>query len=108
MPEVEASLQALYDAVAPVGHLVITDHNRYAQSLFAIYAQDPHEHFGSDSGFDPDTFADRFELVIDGESLLSYAQTQERLDTCPQSVWSVIPAEPYDAWKQNPLVSVPN
>jgi Methylase involved in ubiquinone/menaquinone biosynthesis len=108
VPEVEASLQALYDAVAPGGHLVITYHNRYAQSLFATYAQDPHEHFGSDSVFDPDTFADRFELVIDGESLLSYTRIQERLNTWPQSVWSVIEAEPYGARKQNPLVFVPN
>jgi len=107
VPEVEAALQALYDAVAPGGHLLINYHNRHAQSLFKTFAQDPHEHLGSDSAWDPDHFADRFALVIDGENLLSYTRIHETLGTWPRSVWSVVDTERYGAWKQNPLVFIP-
>lgn len=107
VPGVEAALSALYDAVAPGGYLLLTYHNRYAQSLFASYAQDPETYFGPDSVFAPESFADRFELVIGGESLLSYEQIHETVGAWPQSVWSVIETERYDAWRQNPLVFVP-
>lgn len=107
VPAVETALQALYDAVTPGGHLLMTYHNRYAQSLFASYAQNPEAHFGPDSVFAPESFADRFELVIEGRSLLSYDQIHGTLGAWPQSVWSVARTERYDAWRQNPLVFVP-
>ena len=107
VPEIEPALQALYDAVAPGGHLVINYHNRHARSLFQTFARDPHEYLGADSAWDPDHFADRFELVLEGENLLSYERIQTTLNTWPQSVWSVVDAERYGAWKQNPLVFIP-
>ena len=54
--EVESALGALYDAVAPGGHLVITCHNRYAHRHFRTIAEDPHEHLGPESPWDPDNF----------------------------------------------------
>lgn len=105
--DVEAALQALYDAVAPGGYLVINYHNRHARSLFRTFAEDPHEHLGPESAWDPDHFADRFALVLDGANLLSYDRIHETVNTWPQSVWSVVSADRYGAWKQNPLVFVP-
>jgi len=86
---------------------VINFHNRHAQSLFRTFAQDPHEYLGEDSAWNPDHFADRFELVLEGENLLSYERIQKTLNTWPRSVWSVVDAERYGAWKPNPLVFVP-
>lgn len=106
--DVESALQALYDAVAPGGHLVVTYHNSLAQSYFSGVAEDPHEHLPDDGPFDPDTYADRFELVIEGESLLSHERIHDVLGTWPQSVWSVVGTEDrYGAWRHNPLVFVP-
>lgn len=107
VPQVERALQALYDAVAPGDHLVMNYHNRHARSLFETFARDPHEYLGAESTWDPDHFTDRFELVLEGENLLSYDRIQQTLDTWPESVWSVVDAERYGAWKQNPLVYVP-
>jgi trans-aconitate methyltransferase len=105
--ESERALQALYDAVAPGGYLVMNYHNRHAQSLFRTFAQDPQEYLGADSAWDPDHFTDQFELVLEGENLLSYDRIRETLNAWPQSLWSVVDAERYGAWKQNPLVFVP-
>lgn len=106
--EVEQALKNLYRAVAPGGYLVLTYHNRYAKSLFREIAKSPHEYLDESSRWDPDRFADRFELVLDGESLLSYDRIHAVLGTWPQSVWSVTEdVERYGAWRQNPLVYVP-
>jgi SAM-dependent methyltransferase len=105
--DVEAALRSLYDAVEPGGHLVVTYHNRYARSVFRTFAADPHEHLSGDSAWDPDHFADRFELVIEGENLLSHERIHDVLGTWPQSVWSVAESERYRAWRHNPLVYVP-
>lgn len=106
--EVEAALEALYEAVAPGGYLVCTYHNRYAAALFRRFAAAPEEHLPDDGAWEPDRFADRFELVIEEESILSYDRIHEILGTWPQSVWSVTPdIEHYAAWRQNPFVYVP-
>lgn len=106
--EIEAALAALYDAVAPGGHLVITYHNRFAHSQFSQWASDPHEHLGPESPWDPDRFEDRFELLIEGENLLSHERIHETLGTWPQSIWSVADEEErYPAWRHNPMVYVP-
>ncbi len=58
--------------------------------------------------FDPDSFEDRFELLIEGENLLSHERIHERLGTWPQSIWSVAGEdERYPAWRHNPMVYVP-
>jgi SAM-dependent methyltransferase len=106
--DVERAIRALYDAVAPGGVLVFTYHNRLARSRFRAVAESPEEYLDESSRFDPDTYADRFELVLSGESLLSYDRIHDALGTWPRSVWSVAEeAERYGAWRQNPLVYVP-
>jgi len=106
--DVERALRNLYEAVAPGGRLVVTYHNRFAQSLFGRIAESPEEYLDESSAWDPDRFADRFELVIEGESVLSYERIHDALDTWPQSVWATAEdAEKYGAWRQNPLVYVP-
>lgn len=106
--EIEAALAALYDAVGPGGHLVLTYHNRFAHRHFQRIAEDPHEHLGPESPWDPDNFADRFELLVEGENLLSHERIHDTLGTWPQSIWSVAGEdERYAAWRHNPMVYVP-
>lgn len=107
VPDTEAALRALYDAVTPGGYLVCTYHNRFAAALFRQFAANPQEHIPADSPWDPDTFADRFELVLREESTLSYRQIHDILGRWPQSIWSVVDVEPYGARKLNPIVYVP-
>lgn len=107
VPEIEQALQALYDGVEPGGYLVFTYHNKFAQSMFATIADQPHEYLDEDSAWDPDQFADRFAAVIHGYSILSYRKIHDILGAWPQSLWSVINTERYRAWRQNPLVFVP-
>lgn len=106
--DVETAIQNLYDAVAPGGYLVFTYHNRYAQAHFSTVAENPEQHIDESASFDPDTYAERFELVLEGESLLSYETIHDALGTWPQSVWSVTEeADRYGAWRHNPMVYVP-
>lgn len=105
--DVERALINLYQAVAPGGFLVFTYHNRLARSVFELIAAAPHEHLDDESAWDPETFEDRFEPVLAGESLLSYERIHGVLGRWPRSVWSVVDAERYGAWRQNPLVFVP-
>lgn len=106
--DVERALRSLYDAVAPGGALVFTYHNRLAQSQFSTVAESPEEYLDESARFDPDRYADRFELVLSGDSLLSYDRIHDALGTWPRSVWSLAEeAERYGAWRQNPLVYVP-
>lgn len=106
--DVERALGNLYEAVAPGGSLVFTYHNRFAQSLFRRIAESPEEYLDDSSPWDPERFADRFRLVLDGESLLSYDRIHEALGTWPRSVWPAADGvERYGAWRQNPLVYVP-
>lgn len=107
VPDTEAAIRALYDAVAPGGYLVCTYHNRFAAALFRRFAADPHEHIPPSSAWDPETFADRFELVLREESTLSYRRIHDVLGRWPQSIWSVVDVEPYGARKMNPVVYVP-
>ncbi len=107
VPAIEQALQALYDAVEPGGYLLFTYHNEYAQAYFRAVAEDPHAALDEDDAWDPETFADRFEAVLDGESLLSYRIIHDVLGVWPQSLWSVVDTDRYPAWRQNPLVFVP-
>ena len=106
--DVEAALQALYDAVAPGGSLVLGYHNRLARAQFRRIAEDPEAHLGEDSPWDPDRFDDRFELLLAGENLLSYERIHDALGTWPRSLFAVADAvERHPAWRHNPFVSVP-
>ncbi|MFC5969972.1 class I SAM-dependent methyltransferase [Halomarina salina] len=106
--DVERALGNLYDAVEPGGVLVFTYHNRLARARFRSVAEAPEEHLGGDSPFDPDRYAERFRLLVEGENLLSYDRIEATLGRRPQSVWSVVGDEHrYPAWRHNPLVYVP-
>lgn len=106
--DIESALETLYDAVEPGGYLVVHYHNQLAQSHFSTIAQSPHEYLDEDSVWNPETFTDRFELVIEGQSLLSYERIHEVLGSWPQSLFSVADSvDPYPAHRHEPLVYVP-
>lgn len=99
---------ALYDAVKPGGYLVVHYHNRLAQAHYSNIADAPYEYLDEDSAWAPETFADRFELVITGESLLSYDCIHDVLGTWPRSVFSETGSTGrYGAHRYEPLVYVP-
>jgi SAM-dependent methyltransferase len=106
--EIERAIENLYDTVAPGGYLLIQYHNRLAQAHYRKIAASPDEYLDESSVWDPDRFADRFELTIKGENLLSYERIQETLGTWPRSVFSVTgKADRYAAHRHEPLVYVP-
>lgn len=106
--DVESALVNLYDAVAPGGYLVVHYNNSLAQSHYRTVAEDPHERLPEDGAFDPDTYAERFQNVIEGESILSYDRIHDILGHWPQSIWSVAEdADPYTAHRYEPVVFVP-
>lgn len=106
--EIEEALQNLYEAVAPGGELIFTYHNRYARAFYDRIADAPSEHLDDSFPSDPDRFRERFRLVLEGESLLSYERIHDILGTWPQSVWSVVgSSERYGAWRSIPFVYVP-
>lgn len=98
----EGALRALYDAVEPGGDLVLTYTNDYGRAHYGRVLDDPPEEV------DEERFAERFRLVVDGESTLSYEAIHDALGTWPQSVWSVVdkPDKRW-AWRHHPLVFVP-
>ena len=80
-------------------------HNRLARFTVESIAASPGEHLDESSARSPETFADRFELVLEGENLLADDDIHDVLGTWPRSVWSVTEdAERYPAWRQNPFV----
>lgn len=106
--DVECALENLYDAVEPGGYLIVHYHNRLAQAQYRNIAESPHAYLDADSAWNPETFADRFALSINGESLLSYERIHEVLGTWPQSVFSVTDdTDPYTAHRYEPLVYIP-
>ncbi|WP_435333107.1 class I SAM-dependent methyltransferase [Haloarchaeobius sp. TZWWS8] len=106
VPESARALQALYDAVAPGGHLVLG----YMNSLAAAHhrrlqAADPDE---LDHEFDPDAHRERFGLVMREESTLSYRQIHDAVGTWPRSFWEVTEKpEQRWAWRHVPSVWIP-
>jgi len=92
--DVEEALRALYERVAPGGHLVITYPNRYTK----VWAE---------SLDDPDTRA-AFSLVREGRNLLTYADIADTLGTTPRSYWTAVDARDADyATERSPAVYVP-
>jgi len=106
--EAERAIRNLYDAVTAGGHLVFTYHNQFARAFYSRIADVPGEHLDDSFPSDPERFQERFRLVLEGESLLSYDRIHEALGTWPRSVWSVVEeSERYGAWRSIPLVYVP-
>ena len=108
--EPERALRNLYDAVAPGGHLVCNYPNRLARAHRRKFVDSPETYLEGDeaSRFDPEQFTERFQLVLDGDNLLSYERIHSALGTWPQSIWSVVekPDKRW-AWRHFPLVFVP-
>lgn len=111
MAYVEQSTRAveqLYDAVEPGGYLVMSYTNRNGKRHYQQVIEEPEERITQDEGFDPERFERRFELVIEGESTLSYRAIHDAIGTWPRSFWEFTdkPEEPW-AWNHVPLVWIP-
>lgn len=111
MAYVEESQQAvsqLYDAVEPGGYLVMSYINSNGQRHYQQTVEEPDTRIERDPGFDPERFQERFKLVIEGRSTLSYREIQEAIGTWPRSFWEFTekPEEPW-AWNHVPLVWIP-
>lgn len=102
------ALRNMYDAVEPGGALVLGYVNEHGRAHYRRVAENPEERLAGDDGFDPDRFGQRFELVLEGESTLSYREIHDALGTWPRSFWEFTdrPEEPW-AWEHVPLVWVP-
>lgn len=106
--ESERALDNLYEAVAPGGHLVVGYTNRLGRAHYRRVVENPPEGEDGTPEVDPERFARRFRLVLDGESILSYERIHDALDTWPRSFWSVTEKpEGRWAWRNHPLVYVP-
>jgi len=100
--DAETALQLLYDAAAPGGDLVLTYTNDLGRAHYGRVLDDPPE------VVDEERYAERFGLVVDGESTLSYRAIHDALGTWPRSFWEVVdqPEERW-MWRNHPLVWVP-
>lgn len=102
----ERALQALYDAVAPGGHLVLGYVNEFGAAHFRARHAELQE--SDDPDRDPDAFGERFGLVMDEESTLSFDAIRNAVGTWPRSIWEVAEKpEKRWAWSHVPLVYVP-
>lgn len=102
--ESRRALRNLYDAVAPGGYLVLgyvsERRRRHLEERFGDSAAG-----SSIRRFDS---GDRFQLVLDGKSLLSYRRIHDALGTWPRSIWEIAD-KPQDrwAWDHVPTVWIP-
>lgn len=106
--DAEQAVQRLYDAVAPGGYLVLQYPSRLARTHRQRVLESPERFMDDPDDFDAERFAERFQLVLEGENLLSYERIHEVLGTWPRSFWEVVekPDEQW-AWRHFPMVWVP-
>lgn len=91
--DVEPAVEALYDRVRPGGHLVFNYANRLSRATF-------------DREFEGRK-RDAFELVIEGENLLSYDAIEDLLGRRPRSYWDAVGADdPEYTGRDSPAVYV--
>lgn len=104
----ERALQALYDAVAPGGHLVLGYTNAQYASHMRRVLEDPAGHGKDPEAFDAERFRERWRLVLEERSTLSYEAITEALGVWPRSFWEFAdkPETPW-AWWAVPLVWLP-
>lgn len=100
------ALLSLYDAVAPGGYLVLGYINERGAAFKRRLVENPDRH--PDPEFDADAHAERFRLVIEGESTLSYRQIHDILGIWPRSFWEFTEKpEKRWAWNHVPTVWIP-
>lgn len=107
--ETDAALRALYEAVAPGGDLLFNYPNDMARAHYRTTVEGAGGTGIADTpGFEPERYAERFRLVLEGETTLSYDRIESVLGTWPQSVFRVA-AEPEGRWarRHHPFVFVP-
>jgi trans-aconitate methyltransferase len=80
--DIRAGIQALYERVAPGGHLIFNYPNKFTQASYRRWAMDG----------GPERF-DRFELVIQGDNLLTVREIGQLLGKRPQSFWTLVGEE---------------
>jgi SAM-dependent methyltransferase len=91
--DVERAVEALYDRVRPGGHLVFNYANRPTRARF-------------DREFEGRK-REAFELVLDGENLLSYDAIEDVLGRRPRSYWTAVGADDPDyTGRDSPAVYV--
>jgi len=103
-----AALRALYDAVEPGGHLVLGYVNDGYRRHLQRVLDDPVAHGKDSDAFDRAEFKRRWQLVLDGESTLTYDAIHDAVGTWPRSFWEVAdyPDERW-AWEDVPIVWLP-
>lgn len=91
----ERAVLDLYDRVRDGGHLVVNYPNRLTRALYR-------EQFGDD-----EATRERYELVFEGENLLSYRRLRALTGVQPHSYWTLVGAEDEAfANRRNPCVYV--
>jgi len=103
-----SALEALYDAVAPGGHLVLGYVNDGYRRHLQRVLDDPAGHGKDPETFDPERFRERWRLVLDGRSTLTYDAIHDAVGTWPRSFWEFAPyPEERWAWEDVPVVWLP-
>jgi len=106
--ESAAALRALYDAVEPGGNLVLGYVNDGYRRHLQRVLDDPTGHGKDPDAFDRTEFERRWQLVLDGDSTLTYDAIHDAVGTWPRSFWEVAdhPEERW-AWADIPIVWLP-
>lgn len=90
------------------GVLLLGYTNHFGKSHYENVVPNPPDPEDAGRKIDPDRFAERFSLVLSGESTLSCRQIQDALDTWPRSLWKVVDKpEKRWMWRNHPVVWVP-
>ncbi|MFB6197071.1 MAG: trans-aconitate 2-methyltransferase [Halobacteriaceae archaeon] len=90
--DIETAIESLYSHVEPGGTLIFNYPNRYTRAA---------------DQKDPETDPDRFELVLEGENLLTYQKIQEILPRKPRSFWKAVNVDNWRSLGQtNPCVII--
>ncbi|ELZ54410.1 MULTISPECIES: class I SAM-dependent methyltransferase [Halorubrum] len=86
------AIEALYARVEPGGRLIFNYPNRHTRAAYRS---------------DPETDPERFELLLDGENLLTYDEIRDALGTRPRSFWKAVGEDDWRSIGQtNPCVIV--
>ncbi|WP_255151681.1 class I SAM-dependent methyltransferase [Halorarius halobius] len=106
--DVERALRNLYAAVEPGGALLFNYLNEAGREYCLESAEDPEANADRAFVFDPEQYTDRFEALLDGDSVLSEARIEATLGVEPRDAFEVVERPDVQwAWHHAPLVYVP-